>query len=192
MKTIVITGKSGSGKTYVAEKLATVLDCEILSLDKISHKTLETETLKTFVYNSFGKDVFDENGNIIRKKIGEIAFKNPILLQDLNKVAEIEMEKIIDNHLSNTPADTIILEYALLPKMKYFSNATLKILVVANDNIRQSRIIERDNISKDYFEIRDKNSLEYDESDYDFVVSNNETASNITEVINQIKKSTQK
>ena len=192
MKTIVITGKSGSGKTYVAEKLAAVLDCEILSLDKISHKTLETETLKTFVYNNFGKEVFDENGNIIRKKIGEIAFNNPVLLQKLNNIAEIEMEKIIDNHLSNTPANIVILEYALLPKMKYFSNAMLKILVVANDNIRRSRIIERDNISKDYFEIRDNNSLEYNESDYDFVVSNNETASNITEVIKQIKKLTQK
>ena len=154
MKIIVITGKSGSGKTYVASKLASALNAEHLKLDEISHQTLKTETLKNFVAEEFGNEVFDQTGSINRKKLGSIAFLEPEKLNKLNKLSEIEMEKIIDEKIATSNKNVIILDYMLLPKMKYFKMSQIKILVTAESSSRKARILERDGITEEYFESR--------------------------------------
>ena len=40
MKIICITGKSGSGKTYLASMLASKLICYVIDIDRIAHDVL--------------------------------------------------------------------------------------------------------------------------------------------------------
>jgi len=173
MKTIVITGKSGSGKSYVSALLAKELSAKIINFDTISHQTLTLENVKAFVKQTFGESVFDENLNINRKKLGELAFSNPQKLEILNQLCEQEMIGIIDSILETSDSQYIILEYLLLPEMKYFKTSNIKILVKAAKEIRKKRIINRDSISSDYYEKREHNSIEFNESDYDFIINNN-------------------
>lgn len=174
MKIIVITGKSGSGKTYVASHIANILNAKHLTLDKISHKTLELNELKNFARAEFGNSVFDENGNIDRKKMGALAFSNPEKLQKLNQLAEIEMEKIIDNEINSFDGEFLILDYMLLPLMKYFEMANIKILVTSETETRKQRILNRDGISEEYFLSRESHSLEFNPQRYDIVINNND------------------
>ena len=183
---ILVTGKTGAGKTHISEILAKSLDAELLSLDKISHMSLKTENVKSFITQNFGPSVIMADGEINRKAIGKIAFSNPELLDKLNKTAENEMVKIIDEKIATCKKPHIILEYALLPLMKYFDISDVKILVHAADEIRKNRTIVRDKISEEYFLLRDKHSLSYNDADYDFIVENNELDSDYSKLSSQI------
>lgn len=185
MKIIVVSGKSGSGKTYIANKLADALGCASLDLDTISHQTLTLDHTKAFVKTTFGDGVFIGE-NIDTKALGKIAFSNPELLAKLNDFCHQEMLKIIDKQIAETTTEYIVLDYLLLPKMKYFDIAHFKVLVKADGHTRKTRIISRDGISPEYYDSRESNSIDFNESDFDFVLENS-SSSNIDELISQIK-----
>lgn len=171
MKIIILTGKSGSGKSYAAEELSVLLNAKHLPLDKISHQALATDELKRFVKKEFGTEVFNEDGSVNRKKIGAIAFSNPKKLDKLNKISEIIMEQIIDYEIQTCKQPYVILDYMLLPKMKYFKLPSIKILLTCDAETRKKRVIARDNILEDYFYAREQHALEFEPSDYDFVIN---------------------
>ena len=55
---IGITGKSGSGKTFVAEWLKNKLDAKLLKFDQISHEVVASNSYKLFVRSNISNDVF--------------------------------------------------------------------------------------------------------------------------------------
>ena len=58
---IGITGKSGSGKSFLSEKIKENLNPIHVDIDKISHGVLLEEKSLEFVKTEFGKEVFDGN-----------------------------------------------------------------------------------------------------------------------------------
>lgn len=185
---IGISGKSGTGKTKLAYKLAESLGAVVVSLDKISHQAMQTESFKDLVRYKISPDVFDSNGNIIRKKLGQIVFNNPSMLTLINHHAERIMETIIDEIIKTNQKPYIILEYALLPKMKYFSMCDFKILVTATEAIRFERVLNRDGISEEYLKSREANSPSYIVGLFDVVVENNSNEElNVDNVVKLIK-----
>ncbi|MBQ8425918.1 MAG: dephospho-CoA kinase [Clostridia bacterium] len=171
---IIVTGKSGVGKSKFSYMLAENLDAMLLNLDKISHLSLEDEYIKTQLKNAFGEEIFDEN-KINRKKLGKIVFNEPEKLNYLNNLSQKFMEDYIDNTIIETRKNYIILEYALLTKMKYFNDSDYKILIVADKNIRFSRLKERDNVSDEYLELREKNLPDFTPSDFNECIDNHYT-----------------
>lgn len=186
MKIVSISGKSGSGKSHVAKLISQQFDCEVLDFDKISHDTLSQSETKNFIKQNISNDVF-ENGKLNRKKLGEIVFKDKQKLELLNNFCQTQMEKIIDDKIKNCNNQIMILDYQLLPKMKYFDMSNFKVLVKSEKNTRFSRILKRDGISEEYFELREKNSIDFNEEDFDFVFFNNSN-SNINDLIFKLKE----
>lgn len=170
---IGITGKSGTGKSHLAEILKQELSAEIINFDKVSHLTIETDSFKTLVKKWNIPSVFDNKGNIIRKKLGDIVFEDKEKLNQINNLSEKLMTEIIDEMIQKSTAKYIILEYALLPLMKFFNECDIKILITATESIRFERIINRDQISEEYFKKRDANSINYIPALFDIVVENN-------------------
>jgi dephospho-CoA kinase len=192
MKIISIVGKSGSGKSLVSNLLAKELDCEHIALDEVSHEVLSLESYTKFVENEFGTDVFDD-GKINRKKLGQIVFSNPEKLKKLNQTAEILMEEIIDKKIATSRAKFIILDYALLPEMKYFKMSDAVIFVCCDDQTRMERVMMRENVSKEYFLLRDSKITCYQNIKYDFLIENNfhsesDLSEKIKNIANQIRK----
>lgn len=183
---ISITGKSGSGKTYVARMLAARLCAELVSFDEISHDALENHDIIANIQTFFGKSVFD-NSKINRKKLGQVVFADKKKLEYLNNICQIKMEDIIDNKIKANKNSTFIFEYSLLPKMKYFEMSQCKILIKADSQIRKSRILSRDNISEEYFDARENNSIDYNESLFDIIIENNKKL-DFEKIIKQIKE----
>ena len=181
---IGISGKSGTGKTKIAETLAFE---ELISFDTISHMTIEKDSFKNLVYEKISKDIFDSNGNIIRKKLGEIVFNDKEKLDLINKHSESLMEQIIDELIKQNTKPHLILEYSLLPLMKYFNICQFKILVTATESVRYERIMNRDGITEEYLNAREKNSPEYISALFDIVIENNSneelSVKNIKELI---------
>ena len=184
---IGISGKSGTGKTKIAEMLAFELGANIISFDKISHMTIETDSFKELVKSKISSEVFDSNGNIVRKKLGEIVFNDKEKLALINKHSESLMEQIIDELIKQNTKPHLILDYSLLPLMKYFNMCQFKILVTATESVRYERIMNRDGITEEYLNAREKNSPEYISALFDLVIENNSneelSVKNIKELI---------
>lgn len=184
---IGISGKSGTGKTKIAEALAHEIDANLISFDKISHMTIEQDSFKELVYEKISKEVFDSNGNIIRKKLGEIVFNDKDKLNLINNHSERLMEQIIDEQINKNTKPHIILEYSLLPMMKYFNICNFKILVTASEAIRYERIMNRDGISEEYLNAREKHSPQYISALFDLIIENNSNEElSIKNIINLI------
>lgn len=171
MDIIVVTGKSGSGKTLAASILSKKLGANLLCLDEISHLSLEDENIKNFLGQIFGNEIFDD-GKVNRKKLGAIAFNDKTKLEKLNNLSWKFIDEYTDNFILNSKEKFVILEYALLPKMKYFKMAKYKILIYADQKERFEKLKLRDGVNEDYLLMREKNSLEYDKSEFDFVIDN--------------------
>jgi len=166
---IGITGRSGSGKSFLSDILAEKLDMIHIDIDKISHEVLTFEESKKFLLNEFGSEIF-ENGVVNRKKLGKIVFGEPEKLEKLNRFCQIEMEAKIDEIIASA-TKPLILDYALLFGLKQFESCDIKILLKADFDVRYSRVKTRENITREYFLSRDSSlsDSDYNESLFDFV-----------------------
>ena len=54
--------------------------------------------------------------------------------------------------------------------------------------MRKSRILKRDNISKEYLDKREASSLDYSQVHFDYIFENTYQEKNLLEIVNMIKK----
>jgi len=86
MKVIGLTGGIGSGKSTVSQFLAG-LGAVIIDADKVGHEAFKPDTeLWREVVAAFGRQILAPDGDIDRKKLGEIVFGNPEALARLNQI----------------------------------------------------------------------------------------------------------
>ena len=164
---IGITGKSGCGKSTYARKLGENTDFYVVDIDKIGHKILNLPELREEFVRIFGNSVI-KNNSIDRKYIGDLIFQNRHLYEDLTKIVWTKMKSEIDSILSEHK--NVILEWILLPHTHYWKLCDTKILVTCEDTSRISRVLIRDNISKEYLSKRDSASMDYSEITFDKVI----------------------
>lgn len=186
MKIIGVTGKSGSGKTTFAKLLAKKLNCEYVDIDKISRKPLTKPEIIHILCEKFGNGILGEKGNIDRKKLGDIVFSKEEWLNELMQITQIDAEQEIDDILSKKDNNIVVLEWIKLPISKYWQNCDTKILVKADYIKRRNKVLERDNISEEYFEKRDSASMEYNEGEFNYIFENDYNEQKMEEAINMI------
>ncbi|MBR4178782.1 MAG: dephospho-CoA kinase [Bacilli bacterium] len=141
-----------------------------VDVDKIGHKALLDEDVKKELINSFGKEILSDEV-IDRKKLGDLVFNSRSEMKKLSDITWRYMEKEIDSIIENNKDKVIILDWILLPLTKYFKMCRYRILLDVDYELRKSRVLLRDNISEDDFELRDSSSIEYDKDDFDFVIT---------------------
>ena len=180
---IGITGRSGSGKSYLSDELAQNINAIHVKIDEISHSVLNLEKTHEFLKAEFGNIVFDKN-TIDRKTLGKIVFNDKEKLSKLNAFCQTEMEKII-NKIIKESTTHLILDYALLPWLSQFQLCDLKILINSSFEDRFERVSSRENISTEYFKNRDNSVGDYNNFEFDLVLDNPKNA-NIKELINKI------
>lgn len=182
MKIIGVTGKSGSGKTTFAELLAKKLKGKYIDIDKIGHQALFQKEILDELCNRFGREILDANGNLDRKKIGEIVFIKRNKMKELSDLTWEYMQKVLDGILLGEDS-VIVLDWILLPHSKYWKMCDTKILVRSNDTKRKQKVLERDNISSEYFDKRDSASIDYSEIKFDFIFENDYSKQTIERMI---------
>ena len=182
---ISICGKSGSGKSTLAKRIIEERKNVIhIDIDKIAHQVLTIPIVKQQLQEQF-KDVLTDN-EVDRKKLGPIVFSSTKNMDILTRITWPHMEQEIDRIISENKDKIIILDYLLLPKTKYFEQSDLKILLDIPKDIRKQRILKRDNITEDKFDLRDSSSIEYDKDEFDFIISSDNY--DIKEVLGLNKK----
>lgn len=165
---IGITGKSGTGKTTVSEYLGSILNYMVIHGDDLAHEVLTLD-----FYNEI-LSMFDlpcEN-EVDRKKLGSLLFNNKKIMSKYNKMIN---ERIIKRFKEIVKDEkNYIIDWNFLTVSELWNLCDKKILLVADDNTRRNRVLARDNISDEYFNSRDKAGLEYNEQDFDYVITSDD------------------
>lgn len=186
MKIIGITGKSGSGKSTLTAVLSKALGCNSIDIDKIGHKATNDEQISKKLCQIFGYGITNKEGKIDRKKLGNIVFSSKEKMDKLTEVTWGYMQEVLDKYLRKQMSEIIILEWALLPSSKYWDSCDIKILMKADDKQRKNKVIQRDNITEEYFLKRDSGSMDYTKMKFDYIFDNDynmQTMEMITNIV---------
>jgi dephospho-CoA kinase len=144
---IGITGGTGCGKTTllncIAEKGGVILDC-----DAIYHRLLQTdETLLRAIEARFSGVV--ENGQLQRKKLGNIVFSDKNALADLNKITHAAVKAEVQRLLETNPQLAAIDAIGLFEgHLAQLCDTTVAVTAPAEDRVQ--RLMARDGISEEY------------------------------------------
>ena len=172
---IGICGKSGCGKSTLANQIIALTNNKAthLDIDKVGHSVLLMPEVKQELIKVFGESIVKDN-MIDRKKLGEIVFDSRNEMSKLSDITWKYMQIEIDNFLSDHKDEIIILDWLLLSISKYFDMCNIKILLDIPYETRKQRAMKRDNITEEAFDLREKASINFEESAFDYVIKEND------------------
>jgi dephospho-CoA kinase len=173
-KIIVITGPIASGKStatkYFEKKGYNVIDADIVSRQVMEKgQDCYFETIK-----EFGNEILDSNGIINRKTLGEIVFNDKNKLMLLNQITHKHIENRIMEIINNLSSDELFLDIPLFFNSPYEKIADTVICVNANIELRVSRIISRNQLTKDeaLSRIYSQRDFDLDKAKCDYIIVN--------------------
>ena len=155
MKIIGLTGNSGSGKSTVSQIFAEN-GGYVIDADKIAHENIKKETpAYNEIKEAFGKEILSSDGQIDRKKLGNIVFSDSKKLNTLNEINLKYILRKISDEIDSISKKTdsykfIVIDAPLLIESGLNSISNEVWVVCADEKIRLDRIIKRDNIKSDY------------------------------------------
>ncbi len=149
---IGLTGQSGAGKSSVSRFFAKS-GFGIVNADELAHKALKMQKCKESLKEAFGTDIFDSEGEVIRRALARAAFANEESTRKLNRCTHPTIAKLVDEEIASIKASKK-LKGALLDAPTLFESGLDKICnsiicVVADKSIRANRIMKRDGLSRD-------------------------------------------
>lgn len=153
MKIIGLTGGSGSGKSMISELLSR-RDCYIIDCDKIAHDIiLKGKPAYREVVAHFGSRILNGDGEIDRRRLGEIVFGNPEELAFLNGCTHHHVGEVIAGEMAYAKANPEKYRHIILD-VPLISDAVGEMCdevwaVYAQEEVRIHRIMERDGISRE-------------------------------------------
>jgi len=151
MKVIGLTGGIGSGKSTVAQFLAE-LGAVVLDADKVGHVAfkLGTEAWREVVA-AFGRQILTPDGEIDRRKLGEVVFGNPEALLRLNQIMHPQIGKMVKAQFEEYRRQgvrVVVLEIPLLLETGGTSLVDEVWVTVASESTVLRRLEERSGLSR--------------------------------------------
>ncbi len=180
-----ITGGIGGGKTRVANifrKLgATVLFADRMASDLIDSR----KEIRARIEKALGGSALLPDGRLNRKKVAEKVFSDPRLREKLNAIVHPFVLKMIAERISRfrrEPSGPLIMvEAALLYEARAVRLFDYIIVVDAPEDVRISRVTERDRSTRPEVLSRIKSQLpaEHKASRADFIIRNGGDAASL-------------
>ena len=178
MKVIGLTGRIGSGKSTVSKYLGE-LGAVVIDADKVTHEVLSPgHEIGRNVIAEFGQGILTPDGEIDRKKLGEIVFNNPEALERLTEITHPPMYEIVKNRIEEhrrRGRKVVILEVIALIEANWTPLTDEIWVTVASDDIVIKRIKEQRGMSEEQILSRIRSQLTTEEwiKHADIVIENN-------------------
>ena len=171
---IGVIGKSGAGKSSLIEKIAR-LDRSIIhiDIDKVWAEVIQDKSVIDNVVKIACDSSILTNGKLDRYKTGNIIFSDKNKYEQYYSYIEGIIYSVIDKIIIENSDKKIFLDWIILDKTKYWSNLDYKILVDTDYECRKNRVIEREKISEEYFDLREMMKDDYSLENIDLMVKGN-------------------
>lgn len=153
MLRVGLTGGLASGKSFVAARLSE-LGCHVIRADDLGHAVLVPGAEAWGpVVAAFGNGILKENGEIDRRKLGELVFNNPERLAVLNAIMHPPIfrrqEKFVAAAQAADPNGIAIVEAAIVFETGSHGRYQ-KVIVASCPQERQiERAIKRDRLTRE-------------------------------------------
>ena len=195
MKIIGLCGGSGSGKGVVTDIL---LDFSIPSIDTdlLYHNMINRDTpCLRALRREFGEEIINTDGGLDRSVLRSIVFSagGEERRKKLNSITHHfileETRRIIEKH-RRAGASAVVVDAPLLYESGFDKECDLTVCVVADEELRVSRILSRDGLTKEdaIKRIRGQFSNEELKKLSDFVIVNNGSISDLRAQVEDLCK----
>ncbi len=145
---IGLTGNIACGKSSVSKELEKrgihIIDADLISREIYKNEDVMME-MRKFFYDAI------DNGEINRKKLGELVFYNEDKLKKLNQITHKKIKSIIEERLSKYQEknEIAVVDAALLYEAGFEDMVDKVIVVYCDEKEQLKRVMLRDNLSKD-------------------------------------------
>jgi dephospho-CoA kinase len=145
---IGLTGGIGSGKTTLVNHMES-LGVPVFIADEEAKKAMQSPHVLEEVKTSFGNSIF-ENGQLNRQQLASIVFSNPDKLKELNSIIHPEVKRLFAIWLNqHKTVPFVVYEAAILFESGSYQNCDYIITVTAPLEDRITRVMQRDNCSRE-------------------------------------------
>jgi dephospho-CoA kinase len=147
-----LTGGYATGKSFVANELER-LGCRLIYADKLGHEALlpSGEAYQPAV-DLFGPEILTD-GLIDRKKLGQIVFENPALLDRLSALVHPAVfraeQELIDRYSRLDPNSVIVVEAAILIESGRRDTFDRIIVTTCSPETQIARAMKRDGLTRE-------------------------------------------
>jgi dephospho-CoA kinase len=143
MLIVALTGGIGAGKSHLA-KYFHQLGSYVFDADQLARAAIERGSVGfDEVVTTFGDQIL-KDGDIDRRKLGEIIFADPTAKAKLEAIVHPEVKRLFDEAKKELPLDAIVIyEIPLLVESKSGSRFDYSITVEAEVQTRTQRLKER-------------------------------------------------
>ena len=174
MKIVGLTGGIGSGKTTIAQYFASK-GIPVYVADKEAKALMNrSKVIKRKLIHLFGKSAY-KNGELNREYLASKIFNDKTLLSQMNSIVHPKVASHFKRWLKKHQAPYIIKEAAIIFENNLEYQYDYIITVVADENLRIERVMQRDDVSRSKVESIIRNQLSDQEkiNKSDFVIINN-------------------
>lgn len=169
---IGLTGGIGSGKTTVANMFKNK-NIPVFIADVEAKKILNDPSVAQDVANTFNISLTND-GLIDKSELASIVFKDKEALEKLNSIIHPKVQQSFQKWIRNIDAPYIIYEAAIIFEKDRASDFDFTILIIAPEEARVQRVVQRDLSSED--EVKSRMKAQWPESKKkklaDFVIEN--------------------
>ncbi len=188
---IGLTGSIGTGKSEAARQLE-ALGASIISADQVGHEayTPNTEAWQQVVA-AFGDTILGKDGEIDRRKLGEIVFSDPSQLEKLNEIMHPRMARMVADKikvLRSQGVEVVVVEAALLFEAGWDTLVEEVWVTDSPEQVVIERLKKRNGLSEE--EARKRISSQMDRSERlersDFVIDNSGDMAGLESAIKEL------
>lgn len=194
MKVIGLTGGTGSGKSVVSRRLAAE-GLAVIDADRIGHEIIEQgKPAYEDILEYFGGGILDGNGDIVRRRLGEIVFQDAEKLAFLNQCTHkyiiAEIKRQIGEARREGAVKAVVLDAPLLLEAGLDAICDEVWVVFADDGTRLKRIMERDRVCEETAQARIASQKSWEEyrNAADKVIDNSRDIAFAEEQVSQLVK----
>ncbi len=178
---IGVTGIMGSGKSTLSGFFAE-MGAWVINTDLLARELMETSaSIREKIEATFGKDSYDASGNLNRRKIASLVFKEPEALRRLNAIVHPEVIQTVRDKIRELAQQDfrgiLVIDAPLIYETGLNKIMDATVVVAASEEICVKRVVARSGLTEEEVRARLKNQwpLEDKLRLADFVVWNEGT-----------------